>query len=723
MASPLSVVSLSSLPGGVRSLNIFYRILLLHLYFTMNLLSKATLALCAASLGAGTSYARNYAWPENYEGVMLQGFFWDSYDDTKWTNLESQADEIGEYFRLIWIPNSAWCGSTRNMGYMPQYWFTNHKSAFGSEEELRSMIATYKEKGTGIIADVVVNHRNGVTGWYDFPEEEWNGRKWSIGLDGICSNDEMANQPGQPKPTGAKDSGARDLDHTNANVQDNVKNYCKFLLEDLGYAGFRYDMVKGYGGEYTKIYNEYSRPTYSVGEYWDGSITAVTNWINKTGKQSAAFDFPVKYRINSAFANNNMVYLVQSGQPAGLLSKPEYRRYSVTFVDNHDTYRDGSKFNGNVIAANAYILCSPGTPCVFLPHWKQYTLQIKRLIRVRNAVGVNNMSAVEVLETNKDVYMARVTGSKGELVVAIGTPSSTPAGYTESDIVTRGNGYTVWTKTAVDLSGLEAPKEAFTVYFDNSDSRWETPHIHYWGGTSSEYPGVAMTHRKTTIWEYTLPAGTTHVLFNDGNGDDTKTDDFFAEPENVYSAAGCLGFYEDEGIATYPPYMYAMGTLAAGSWKTNVGVRLKRSGHTYTADEVELVADKSTGKAFFSFVSKLASTASDWDTVNGADRFGAMSKDEAVSTAAPAWVKIFSGGNAGSAYAWKTDAGIYKMTVDLDRMELVLTDAAAIGEVEMDADTDAPVVYYNLQGVPVANPGSGAYIRVKGSKVEKVYIH
>ena len=112
----------------------------------MNLLSKATLALCAASLGAGTSYARNYAWPENYEGVMLQGFFWDSYDDTKWTNLESQADEIGEYFRLIWIPNSAWCGSTRNMGYMPQYWFTNHKSAFGSEEELRSMIATYKEK-------------------------------------------------------------------------------------------------------------------------------------------------------------------------------------------------------------------------------------------------------------------------------------------------------------------------------------------------------------------------------------------------------------------------------------------------------------------------------------------------------------------------------------------------------------------------------------------------
>ena len=33
-------------------------------------------------------------WPANYDGVMLQGFYWDSYADTKWTNLESQADEV-----------------------------------------------------------------------------------------------------------------------------------------------------------------------------------------------------------------------------------------------------------------------------------------------------------------------------------------------------------------------------------------------------------------------------------------------------------------------------------------------------------------------------------------------------------------------------------------------------------------------------------------------------
>ncbi len=424
----------------------------------MKIFARPLLAACAIAMSVSAMQGGNYAWPANYEGVMLQGFYWDSYSDTRWTNLESQSDELSQYFKLIWVPNSGRCGSGNNMGYMPQYWFTNHNSSFGTESQLRKMITTFKEKGTGIIADVVVNHRNGVTNWADFPVEQWNGRTWQIGPEGICSNDELVNASGQVKPTGAPDTGenfdgCRDLDHTNANVQDNVKNYCKFLLEDLGYTGFRYDMVKGYAGRFNKIYNEYSKPTYSVGEYWDGSYDAVAAWIEATGKQSAAFDFPGKYAINKAFAENDMTQLVWKAngttpQPAGMIHFG-YAQYSVTFVDNHDTYRDGSKFNGNVIAANAFILCSPGTPCVFLPHWKSNKTEIKKLIAVRNAVGIHNMSAVKVLKTTRDCYMAEVTGSKGKLVVKIGSAMDSPSGYSNSDIKASGNGYCVWSKTGV----------------------------------------------------------------------------------------------------------------------------------------------------------------------------------------------------------------------------------------------------------------------------------
>ena len=45
-------------------------------------------------------------WPSYYGGVMLQAFYWDSYDDTKWTNLTNRADELSKYFDLIWVPNS-----------------------------------------------------------------------------------------------------------------------------------------------------------------------------------------------------------------------------------------------------------------------------------------------------------------------------------------------------------------------------------------------------------------------------------------------------------------------------------------------------------------------------------------------------------------------------------------------------------------------------------------
>lgn len=381
---------------------------------------------------------------------------------TGWSKLEAKADELSESFKLIWVPNSAKPASNPGMGYDPVYWFTNHNTCWGTEAELRSMIATFKAKGTGIIEDVVINHRSGATNWTDFPAETWNGQTWKIGLDGICRTDEVNSQPGQSHGTGAADTGedfngSRDLDHTNANVQNNCKNYCKFLLEDMGYVGFRYDMVKGYSGQYTKIYNQYAKPKFSVGEYWDGSYDAVAAWIEATGKESAAFDFPFKYQVNKAFSTNDMTQLVwkangTTNQPAGMIHFG-YSQLAVTFIDNHDTYRDGSKFTGNVPAANAFMLCSPGTPCVFYPHWTGYKNEIKKMIAIRNAVGVHNNSAVNVLRSTKDCYMAEVTGSKGKLVVKIGSAMVSPSGYTDSDIKATGKDYCIWTKTDVQGGG------------------------------------------------------------------------------------------------------------------------------------------------------------------------------------------------------------------------------------------------------------------------------
>lgn len=428
---------------------------------------RSTLKTLAVSVLAffGTFHADAQCWPAKFEGVMLQGFAWDSYkgeNDTKWATLTAQSDELSKNFKAIWVPNCARAASFPGMGYDPVYWFGNHTSSFGNMRQLKTMISTFKEKGTDIIEDVVVNHRSGLTNWADFPEETWNGKTYKMGLEHICSNDEVSRQPGQAKPTGARDTGdnfdgSRDLDHTNPVVQEYVTDFCKYLLSDLGFAGFRWDMVKGFGGQYVKKYLEASKPKYSVGEYWDGSYDRVSYWIEATGRESAAFDFPLKYQINRAFSTGNMRELVWLAngtnlQPAGMIHY-NYQRLAVTFVENHDTYRDGSKFTGNVPAANAFILCSPGTPCVFWPHWVEYKDEISKIIQIRNAVGVHNESPVRVLQSDNNCYMAEVTGTKGKLVVKIGSAWISPEGYSNDDIKTSGNDYCIWTK--VDLSGID----------------------------------------------------------------------------------------------------------------------------------------------------------------------------------------------------------------------------------------------------------------------------
>jgi alpha-amylase len=84
----------------------------------MRTISKYLIALMALWMNVSNLSAQG--WPEKYSGVMLQGFYWDSFDDTQWILFEKQADELAGTFSLVWIPQSANCGGT-SMGYDPLY--------------------------------------------------------------------------------------------------------------------------------------------------------------------------------------------------------------------------------------------------------------------------------------------------------------------------------------------------------------------------------------------------------------------------------------------------------------------------------------------------------------------------------------------------------------------------------------------------------------------------
>lgn len=228
-------------------------------------------------------------WPANYSGVMLQGFSWDSYDYSQWTVLEKQADDMKGFIDLVWLPQSGKCiETTKVMGYKPYYYF-NQNSSFGTEAELRSLIAKFNANGIGAIADVVVNHRN-TDGWYTFPAETYKGVTYKMLSTDICKNDDGGSTATQAKKDGVSLSnnydegtdfgGCRDIDHKSENVQKIIKAYLKFLKEDIGYTGFRYDMVKGFDGSHVADYNDATGVEYSVGEYWDGN-DKIESWITE----------------------------------------------------------------------------------------------------------------------------------------------------------------------------------------------------------------------------------------------------------------------------------------------------------------------------------------------------------------------------------------------------------------------------------------------------------
>ncbi len=430
-------------------------------------------------------------WPSQYQGVMLQGFYWDSFSQSQWTKLEKQADELSQYFTLVWLPQSGDCGVT-SMGYDDLYWFPGHyNSSFGTEEQLRSLIQTFKSKGIGTIADVVINHRKNVSSWVDFPRETYNGVTYELKSADIVSDDDggktktwatqngytLGNPEGKDEATN-KDcenwDGMRDLDHSSANVQKNVKAYLKMLLEDLGYVGFRYDMVKGYPSKYTGMYNADANVTYSVGEYWDGYAPTVKNWIDGTKingtVQSAAFDFAFRYTVRNALrgSNNdgdsrnwkqNANYQLLS--ESSVVSDANYRRYAITFVENHDTEKrsnaDQDPIRKDTLAANAYLLAMPGTPCVFFRHWIDCKRDIKAMIEVRNALGIHNESETVNAASTQNYYVVRTTGTRGKLTAVIGTQAATYQPNNAGVKVLSGYHYAYWMSTDLNTAWVDLP--------------------------------------------------------------------------------------------------------------------------------------------------------------------------------------------------------------------------------------------------------------------------
>lgn len=375
--------------------------------------------------------------------------------------------------------------------------YTGHgyHSPWGTEAQLKTLISNIHAGGGKAIADIVINHSTADGGsWCTWQPMKF-GNATNNTLYGsytpdwrwVTRNDEMflsksENQYGQKDQAGecgTKDLSnninddfyvtrtghsqynwdyteynctyARDWAHGKREVREMSRAYLTWLKQEIGYDGWRYDFAKGFNGKYINDYNRASGACFSVSELFEGDVTKLEGFILDAGKNSYVFDFPAKYNLmNNAIKNGwyqGLVGNATNTMTYGTLDGQRRSRYAVTFVDNHDTFRENYNLSGQpnqmpnagnqVLQAHAYILSMPGVPCVFYPYWHEFKEEIKAMVWARKWTGVNSESTVEepVDGIGDGKYCAKITGTNGSIWLKLGPNAGVgvcPDGYTKA---------------------------------------------------------------------------------------------------------------------------------------------------------------------------------------------------------------------------------------------------------------------------------------------------
>ena len=423
--------------------------------------------------------------------VMMQAFFNESYRDdapgvgddqyhlnlgnTKWTTLTPQAEEIGRYFDLVWLPPSA---NGDGMGYHPKN-YSDQNSNWGTREELETLIQALHDAGAKVIADIVINHCTGYTTWCDFPEFDFGEfGKFQPNETFICRNDEV-NADWSKGSAGAcwgtaKGSyddgenwdGARDWSHDNVYVQAMFKAYLKWILKVMKYDGFRYDKGDGFNNWHHDNYNKSANPYIAFMESYNGDDRIIEE-IEKANRNLMALDFQTKWRTFDGIAAFNY----EKCKGSGLLGRG-YAKYAVTFIESHDWFlRDDNQneFGGRgksltdelkdrLLQANAFLLGMPGVPCVFYPHWKKYKEELKPMIEARKLAGIHSESPVTDEQAEQGGYQCTLEGKYGWMVLQLGN-KTTHSGWGDPNyqLKAKGPGYAMWVNRTEPLAVEQTP--------------------------------------------------------------------------------------------------------------------------------------------------------------------------------------------------------------------------------------------------------------------------
>ncbi len=371
-------------------------------------------------------------------GVMMQAFYWNCPQEEHrtfgwWNHLRTQIPALSATgFTHLWLPpvhKAANIGGP-SMGYDPYDYYDlgefNQKghvsTLFGTRVELDRLIAAAHDHRLGVLADMVITHNSGGDATESNPitgEERWTvfaprsgkfHRDWNCFHP--CTFDRGGEQEYGEMPA---------LSHRNPYVLEEIFRMARWLVEDVGFDGFRYDFARGYTSwtigalqQYHYMRDGHPYRPFGVGHCWcDGE--EIDRWVGVANAFNDnpvnAFDIPLQ-RMLKALCDDAQFDLRRLTEWNTLTSRQPER--SVTFVENHDMRDDATAIVNDKLLAYAWILTHEGYPCVY---WKDYVTHRLALEDTPNGIAaLVSMheafagGATRVLRSDEDLYIMERSG-------------------------------------------------------------------------------------------------------------------------------------------------------------------------------------------------------------------------------------------------------------------------------------------------------------------------
>lgn len=289
---------------------------------------------------------------------------------------------------------------------------------FGTQDDLRALIAAAHARGMYVILDIIFNHAGDVwaypggfpyyyAGGQRFPFGHWRQRDAAAGLqrdDAVwpieIQDPEAFKRKGEIRnwwdPVEARDGdflSLKELDINRSDVLDTLIHAYKYWIVNADIDGFRIDTVKhmeqGNVAIFCNAIREYARRVGKDNFFIFGEIVAddatIQHYLGRNARidgtderfpsLDAALDFPLYFILEEAIKGFGDLAALRGRYASFRNNYTDHgaaSRYFVTFIDNHDQMaRPYRRFMHNnphwrqAALAATYLLTSQGIPCLY----------------------------------------------------------------------------------------------------------------------------------------------------------------------------------------------------------------------------------------------------------------------------------------------------------------------------------------------------------------------